>query len=209
MARDANAFRRSSPRFLPQPTVLVLCEDSKSSKNYIENAAYFFRSNTKVDVAHCGVTHPSGIVEEAIRRKAKFDRIYCVVDRDEHKCFDRAVQLAKAQNKIFLIKSFPCFEFWLLLHYGYCRKPFSRSGAYSAGDNVSRELRKKDGMKGYDKGSGVDYFNMLLGERFDLARQVSPKVMADAVGSGENNPSTDFHILIDDLERLGRLQPAS
>lgn len=207
MVRNVNSFRRPSPRFLPQPTVLVLCEDSKSGKSYIENAAHHFRANAKVEVAHCGVTHPSGIVEEAIRREKKFDKIYCVIDRDEHKCFDRAVQLAKAHSKIILIRSFPCFEFWLLLHFGYCRKPFSRSGAHSAGDNVGRELKQKDGMKGYDKGSGIDYFNKLLGEKFDLARQISPRVMSDAVNSGEKNPSTEFHILINDLESLGKPQP--
>ncbi|OQR27800.1 hypothetical protein BWR15_29390 [Pseudomonas sp. T] len=209
MARTANSFKRPAPRFRPQPTVLVLCEDSKSGKKYIEDAAFHFRSNAKVEVAHCGVTHPSGIVAEAIRRKSKFDTIYCVVDRDEHKCFDRAILMAKDHKNIELIKSFPCFEFWLLLHFGFSRKPFSRSGSYSAGDNVNRELKQKNGMNTYDKKADINYFGLLLGEKFDTARQLAPRVMEDAVESGESNPSTELHLLINKLEELGTPIPAA
>ncbi|MEJ8666039.1 RloB family protein [Pseudomonas sp. LP23] len=204
MGRDAKSFKRKDPRFQPLPTVLILCEDLKSGKRYLEDAAIHFRSHAKVDIAHCGVTHPLGIVEEAVERQKKFDKVYCAIDRDTHASFDQALLLAKRHEKIQVIASYPCFEVWLLLHFGYMRKPFSRSGNRSAADCVSAELRKKPGMNDYEKAANVKYFNQLLGEPFTTARAQSPRVLDDAIANRELNPSTEIHLLIDVIENLSK-----
>lgn len=204
MARDAKSFKRKEPRFQPIPTVLILCEDLKSGKRYLEDAALHFRSNAKVEIAHCGVTHPLGIVEKAVERQSKFDKVYCAVDRDTHESFDQALLLATRHEKIQVIASYPCFEVWLLLHFGYTRRPFTRSGNRSAGDCVSAELKKKPGMDAYEKGANVRYFNQLLGEPLTTARAQSPRVLADAIANREPNPSTEIHLLIDVIENLSK-----
>ncbi|MCE1005632.1 RloB family protein [Pseudomonas monteilii] len=204
MARDAKSFKRKEPRFQQIPTVLILCEDLKSGKRYLEDAALHFRSNAKVEIAHCGVTHPLGIVEEAVERQKKFDKVYCAIDRDTHQSFDQALLLARRHDKIQVIASYPCFEVWLLLHFGYMRRPFMRSGNRSAADCVSVELKRKPGMNDYEKAANVKYFNQLLGEPFATARAQSPRVLSDAIANGELNPSTEIHLLIDEIENLSK-----
>lgn len=209
MARDVKSFARREARFKPLPTVLVLCEDLKSSKNYLEDAAVHFRSNAKVEVAHCGKTDPYGIVEEAVERQRKFDKVYCAIDRDSHESFDEAILLARRHKKIEIIASYPCFEVWFILHFGYTRKPFNRSGKHSAGDRVSMELRKKPGMEDYEKSGKKNHFRNLLGVPFETARTQSPRALEDAIENLERNPSTEIHLLIDVFEELSRPTPSS
>ncbi|OYQ20688.1 hypothetical protein B7L09_11660 [Pseudomonas mandelii] len=207
MARSIRLFDRKAPRFKPQPKVLILCEDSQSGKRYLEDAAFHFRANAQVEVAHCGVTHPSGIVERAIARQRDFDKVFCALDRDTHLCFDRAVDLAKPHPKIKVIASFPCFEFWLLLHFGYNRKPFAAAGGKSPGELVTKSLRGQPLMENYEKGKNVSHFDLLLGEPFQRARSLAPKIIEDVAISGEPNPSTEIHLLMDEFETLSKPQP--
>ncbi|MCF4993969.1 RloB domain-containing protein [Pseudomonas syringae] len=199
-------FERKPSRFKPQPKVLVLCEDSKSGKQYLEEAASYFRASAHVEIVHCGVTHPSGIVERAVIRQRRFDKVFCVLDRDTHLCFERALDLAKSHPKIQVIASYPCFEFWLLLHFGFNRKPFRAVGKYSPADLVIKSLRTKHGMDRYEKGRTIGYFAQLSGEPFTTARILAPKILEDVVLSGEPNPSTDIHLLMDEFEILAQPQ---
>jgi RloB-like protein len=208
MARNPTSFSRAKPQLKPQPTVLILCEDSKSGKTYLEDASKHFRAHTKVEIAHSGYTDPKGIVNTAIKRQAKFDEVFCVIDRDTHPSFNEAIQLANAHQKITLIKSYPCFEFWLLLHFGSTRKPYTAAGNHSAGDLLNQDLRSKAGMESYNKGSTISTFASLLGEPLNNARRVSPQVLAQAITEYEFNPSTELHLLIDRFEELSKPQPA-
>lgn len=207
MVRSVRLFDRKAPRFKAQPKVLILCEDSKSGKRYLEEAAFHFRANAQVEIAHCGVTHPSGIVEIAIARQKGFDKVFCALDRDTHFCFERAINLAKPHPKIKIIASYPCFEFWLLLHFGFNRKPFRAVGKYSPGDLVAKSLREKPSMDKYQKGEDTNYFAQLLGEPFQKARALAPKIIEDVAISGEPNPSTEIHLLMDEFETLSKPQP--
>lgn len=209
MARNTASFNRANPQFKPQPTVLILCEDSNSGKTYLEDASKHFRAHTKVEIAHCGKTDPKGIINEAIKQKAKFDQVFCVIDRDTHPSFNEAIQLASTHQKVTLIKSYPCFEFWLLLHFGYARKPYTAAGNHSAGDLLNQDLRSKVGMESYDKGNANSMFESLLGEPFDKARKISPQVLAQAINEQEFNPSTELHLLIDRFEELSKPQPCA
>jgi hypothetical protein len=202
MARSANSFSRGEPKYAPEKKILVVCEDTKSGKQYLEEAADHFRAALLIEVAHAGVTHPSGIVEYAIRRQKKFDEVYCAIDRDSHSTFAAALDTAKAHKKITVMPSYPSFEFWILLHFGYCRKPFNRTGRLSAGDCVVKDIKTKPLLADYDKGKDRSYFSELLGAPFDLARKVSPRVLKDAEDCGQLNPSTTIHLLIDKFEEL-------
>jgi hypothetical protein len=202
MGRSVRLFDRKKSRFKQQPKVLILCEDSKSGKRYLEDAAFHFRANAQVEVAHCGVTHPSGIVERAIARQKAFDKVFCALDRDTHLCFNRAIDLAKPHPKIKVIASFPCFEFWLLLRFGYNRKPFAAVGGKSPGELVAKSLRSQLLMEGYEKGESVSHFDLLKGVPFNTARTLAPRVLSDAAKSGEPNPSTEIHLLMNEFEAL-------
>lgn len=107
MAQRRNTILRGKPRYQPQPTVLVICEDAKSGKSYLHDANQYFRSNFQI--SHCGHTDPAGIVREGLKRAKTFDRVICVIDRDAHANFDEAQQLAQQSSKLHLCVSYPCF----------------------------------------------------------------------------------------------------
>ncbi len=200
-------FDRSKPKFKQQPTVLVICEDTKSGKRYLEDASLHFRVKVQVEIMHCGKTDPKGIVAEAINRQGKFDRVFCAIDRDTHKNFDEAQALVKTSKKVELIVSYPCFEFWLLLHFGYCRKPYAAAGKYSPADLLIKELQTHECLQDYDKGKDRNIFELMLKNGFAEARRVAPKVLAEAIASGDMNPSTRLHELLDFFEELSQPQP--
>lgn len=206
MAKTASSFARNKPSLKPQPRILVLCEDSKSSRRYLEDANDYFRSFASVEISHCGKTNPIGIIREAISAcSRKYEFAYCVIDRDTHPFFDDALQLARQHSeKIALIVSYPCYEFWLLLHFGKTRKPYNRARNSSAGDLLVKDLIAADTiMRGYEKGGAIGLFDALL-DRFPLARKWSKQILEEAAEDGALNPSTSLHLLMDRLEELGQ-----
>jgi len=201
------AFERKKPSLKPQACVLVICEDTKSSLQYLNDAARHFRAYAEVDIVHCGKNDPLNIVQEAMERQRKFDHVYCAIDRDRHENFDEALALAQVnKKKISVIASYPCYEFWLLLHFQKTRKPYIGVGKNSSGDLLGKDLRKLAGMENYEKGSSENLFDRLI-DRLPTARQRAAQVMAEALNDGELNPSTQLHELIECFERLGKPQP--
>jgi RloB-like protein len=206
--RNAASFARRSARFAPQPTVLILCEDSKASIAYLNDASRHFRASTSIRIVHEGRTDPLGIVQEALKQRSDWDEVHCVIDRNGHESFDAALQLAASQERVVVTPSYPCFEFWLLLHFVYTRSPFSAVGARSACDRATAELRLQPGMSHYDKGNLQGLFDRLLQEgRLPTALKNARSAAADAEKVAEPNPSTHMHRLIERIEALGRLAP--
>ncbi|MNT94701.1 hypothetical protein D3C72_2364430 [compost metagenome] len=62
-------------------------------------------------------------------------------------------------------------------------------------------------MEKYEKGKDISYFAQLLGKPFQTARTLAPKILEDVAISGEPNPSTEIHLLIDEFESLSKPQP--
>lgn len=205
--RQQLPFQRGGARFQAQPTVLVICEDSKSSKNYLDDVKVHFRAQLQVRVTHCGKTDPRGIITEAIRRSKSFDQVFCVIDRDEHPSFDQAVALVAGVPKVAVIASYPCFEYWLLIHFGYNRKPYTRAGARSPADCLIDDLKAKSGMEDYGKGNKVSPFQCLTLDQLKAARGHAVRALREAVEVSDFNPSTRLHELIEFMERLGAPVP--
>jgi RloB-like protein len=205
VARKASSFVRRPARFKPQPRVLVICEDLKSCRIYLQEAAQHFRCQADVEISHIGKTDPLGLVVEAKGRHADYDYVYCAIDRDSHASFDEAIERAAASPSVGVISSHPCYEFWLLLHFRKTRSPFAPSGNRSAADNVIVALRKEDGMGKYAKEDAAGLFGALLG-RLPDARRHAHHVLAEAIADGNLNPSTRLHQLLDLFESLGKPQ---
>jgi hypothetical protein len=206
MARMPTRFDRKKPSLQQQPRVLVLCEDSKSSRIYLQDAANHFRAYAEVEISHCGKNDPKGIVEEAVRRQRNYDHVYCAIDRDSDPKFDAAlVQAAAHADKVTVIASYPCYEYWLLLHFRKTRSPYLGVGSHSSGDLLVKDLRKETGMEAYDKAASQPLFESLL-STLPKARKHAAEVLAEAHGDGAWNPSTRLHELIDLFDRLGKPQ---
>jgi len=207
MARMPSRFDRKKPSLKPQPSVLVLCEDAKSSRMYLQDAAKHFRAYAEVEICHCGKNDPKGIVEEAVKRQRNYDHVYCAIDRDSDPKFDAAlIQAAAYASKVTVIASYPCYEYWLLLHFRKTRSSYVGVGNHSSGDLLVKDLRKETGMEAYDKGTSQHLFDDLL-SKLPTARKHAAEVLADANGDGDWNPSTRLHELIDLFENLGKPQP--
>ncbi len=161
MARSVQSFERRGRRYKPQPLSLIVCEDSTSCLNYLGDVSRHFRSFAQVEISHGGMTDPLGIVKHAASRKRSFDKVFCAIDRDSHANFDDAIQLSR-QVGVEVIASYPCYEYWLLLHFTRSRAPFASTDRYSAGELAVRELRKHDQMADYAKGSSKRVFDLLL-----------------------------------------------
>ncbi len=150
---------------------------------------------------------PLKIVEQAIKQQGKYDCVYCTIDRDTHETFDAALKLAKTSAKIKIIASYPCYEFWLLLHFCKHLKEYKAVGNYSPADVLIKDLCKYSGMENYDKGEERNLFCFLLNNGFTQARENSPIILKNAKTSGQMNPSTQLHELIDYFEKLSQPQP--
>ncbi len=181
----------------------MLCEDTKSALNYLQGAARHFRSHAVVKIAHCGRTDPIGIVEEAIASRRNFEFTFCVIDRDTHESFEDALlRAAEFGDTIKVLPSYPCYEYWLLLHYKFTRAPVASVGAQSAGTRMAAALRAEDGMAEYEKGSSNSVFDRLL-DRLPAAKVNAARALDAAIAEQEMNPSTELHLLILEFERLG------
>ncbi len=203
MSRSAESFSRGKPKFKQQPKLLVICEDSKSSLIYLEDAANHFRVDVKVKIAHLGVTDPLNIVTKGLAQVNKYDHVYCVIDRDNHANFDAAITQSQTSAKLTVITSYPCFEYWLLLHFFYTRKPYTAVGGVSAGASLVKDLKKYELMKNYDKGRVANIFSVLLDEdRFNIARKRAARILKEVTIDGVVNSSTQLHLLLDELEKL-------
>lgn len=202
MIRNAASFRRGKPTLAQQPLVLIICEDTKSSKSYLLDAKVHFRATAFVEVIHVGHTDPRGIVKIGLDRARKYDQVFCVIDRDTHPTFDEAVQLAKSNSNLHLIISYPCFEYWLYLHFHYSRRTYRRVGDNSPAQQMVRALKECEGMSEYDKGTADSLFQFLL-QRLPIAIRNGERTLKDAELDNEMDPSTEIQKIIQRLSELG------
>ena len=182
--------------------VLIVCEGKKTEPKYIEGLLHHHRLSM-VRVVGKG-SDPSVVVKEAKKKRLKekkhrddYDKVFCVFDRDEHTTFETASEEA---NKYGLtpIRSWPCFEFWILLHYRYTRSPYGRSGEKTAAHNCLEDVQQY--LPGYTK--GAEGIFQELEKILERAKRNSEKAFADAMATSECNPSTEIHILVNYLQSL-------
>ena len=203
-ARTRNQVNRRRSSRERHDRVLIVCEGYKTEPNYFVDIRNDYKlSSVNIKVKGTG-THPSTVVREAkkLRKEARrqgnaYDRIYCVFDRDEHIGFDQTCNEAM-QVGLKLARSWPCFEFWLLLHYGQWRRPFSRSGTRSQADQCIQELRKR--FPEYEKGK-ENIFSKLK-HQLEEAKINAASGLRDAKQTGECDPSTEIHLLVEYLQSL-------
>ena len=187
--------------------MLIVCEGEKTEPIYFSELKDHYKlSNANIAVTPASGTDPLSIVRTAQKRQAEekkhgehYDRIYCVFDRDRHYNFPAACDKID-RSTLRAARSWPCFEYWLLLHFGYTRSPFTEGGNNSPCDNCIKALKQADTMRDYQKGT-VGVFGQLL-ERLDAAKRNARQARSDALETGEDNPSTEVHDLVHYLQHL-------
>jgi len=207
-AREAESLRRKAAKRAPHDVVLIVCEGSKTEPYYFNGLRNHLRlSNANIVIADkTAGSDPLSVVNYAIERHKKdpfYDRVYCVFDRDKHTTYDAALDKARATRlkkgaTLHVITSIPCFEIWLLLHFGFTSRPYSAAGASSNCALVETELKLL--IAGYQKGSRNIF--ELVKDQLNDAITNARRLDAFHQTSGTDNPSTKIHELVESLQNL-------
>ena len=206
MSRSSRYFSlgRRGPIRDPRAKIIVICEGALTEPIYFRALAKHYRTLIDVEGA-AGV--PMSVVNRAIEllprrsrsRKDNFeknDKVWAVLDRDEHPQYIEATNKAKSAG-IDVGYSDPCFELWLVLHFRDWDSPVDRH-------KIQAELRKL--VPEYDPGKSktVD-FDTIRGEVQEAekrAKRLEGNRAAERDPYG--NPSTSVFELTAQIRTHGR-----
>lgn len=211
--------RRAASR-APMRRVLIVTEGEVTEVEYFEALKSLLKL-VSVDLDICGKecdSSPTAVVRYALQRadaegahdKGGYNDVYCVFDRDTHTDFERALSQILTKNKprsgfkgetITAVPSYPCFEFWLLLHFVCSRAPFTAAGGKTVAEVVEAELRGHTPFENFAKSLTKEMIEALQANT-DIAMKRAERVMQDANDTGEVNPSTKVHLLVKALYDL-------
>lgn len=187
-----------------QPLHLFICEDSKSSKYYMQGLGKVKGINIKTENAYG--TSPQNVFETALDKKklfsdSEFVNIYCLFDKDD--CsdveFKRVIQECRKEGFIEAV-SVPCYEYWLLLHIQKTSKSFLNTKECC---EYFRNLYNKKFKTTYELPqlkAKSDIFNDLK-EGLDFAIKNAEELDLDE----NSNPYTNMHKVISELLKNGTM----
>lgn len=206
-ARRNDEFKRVSKSRPQMKKILIVCEGEKTEPAYFTDFVKYCRISTASIIeitGDCG-SSPTSVVSSAKARYAKekkksapYDKVYCVFDRDAHPSYHSAISQIHSLNpkNVFVaITSVPCFEFWLLLHFGYSRKAFSPQKGKSEGAQMLSEL--KNYIPNYEKKAHGVFAQLKdqLGDALSFCERVEKEAQKD----GSENPTTKVGQLVKEL----------
>lgn len=218
--KTAKKIARRAATRTPKRRVLIVTEGELTEVEYFEALKSGLKL-TNVDLDICGKecdSSPTAVVRYALQRadaegahdKGGYNDIYCVFDRDTHEDFERALSQIHAANRpgsrfkgetATAIPSYPCFEFWLLLHFTYTRAPFTSENGKTAAQAVQAALREHDPFKKFEKSLTAEMLETLE-RNTQNAIDRADKADQDTIETGEANPSTKVHLLVKALLSL-------
>lgn len=211
-ARAGSQLQRQQRERARNKRYLIVCEGTKTEPHYLRELLDDLGIRPQVvRVAPNNGVSPDRVVAHALKLYDEdaaagdaFDQVYCVFDRDRHTTFDAAVQrtqaLSGAGKPFVAITSTPCFEVWLLLHFGYSDQPFHAAGKKSVGDQVVSALKTKRGFADYDKGQHGVYGQ--LKDKLADALIHAARLRQHGATTNSINPATDVDGLVKDIQAL-------
>lgn len=211
-ARAGAQLQRQKRERARNKRYLIVCEGTKTEPYYLRELLDDLGIRPQVvRIAPNDGVSPDRVVAHAVALYEQdavagdpFDTVYCVFDRDRHTTFDAAVQrtrdLNAAGQPFVAITSTPCFEVWLLLHFGYSDQPFHAAGKKSVGDQVVSALKTKPGFAKYGKGQKGIYGQ--LKDRLADALTHAERLRRHGAATGSINPATDADELVKAIQAL-------
>jgi hypothetical protein len=208
-AKKAEALRREAEKREAYDLVLIVCEGGKTEPKYLQELRDAFKlstANIRIAGDECG-SSPRNVVDYALttyKKEKKYNRVFCVFDKDRHPSYNEALERIRTArmgkgDTIEAITSVPCFEVWILLHFGYTTKAFGSTGpSGSICASVIKALKKH--ISTYDKGTGGLFSS--LKERLPGAMIHACQLEKHTEESGSDNPSTKMHLLVGYLRDL-------
>ena len=218
--KTAEALARRKANRDTKRRILIVTEGEVTEVEYFESLKSLLRLGS-VDLDICGKecdSSPTAVVRYALRRaetegahdKGGYNDVYCVFDRDTHADFERALSQILTANKprsgfkgetIQAVPSYPCFEFWFLLHFTYSRAPYAPANGKTVAQVVEAELKKHSPFESYAKSLTKEMLESLL-TNMNKAIGYAENAMNDSEVTGEKNPSTEVHLLVKALYDL-------
>ena len=207
--RKIDDYKRRESFKEPRKSILIVCEGEKTEPIYF-NALKERLRLIMVDVDIVGegaapitvVDHVIELREERKRiarrslTKTAYEVMYCVIDVEvpvPHESLARAIDKAK-RNKLEVILSNPCFEYWYILHFRKTSAPFNRS------QDAKAALRREH--PAYNE-SDTTIFNVVYPKTSD-AIKYSKEVLKEQHNNSEDlsdcNPSTHVHKIVEYLQ---------
>lgn len=212
MSTIRKSFARKPPTRKSQDTVLIVCEGSVTEPTYFEDMILdlgLSGTDVKICGSECG-TDPMSVVKYAVQELKQstrgFDFVYCVIDKDSHDNFPEAIAFERnfrssKTKKLAIIWSDPCFEYWVMLHFGYSAKPYVKQGSSSRCTACIKDLgRMSDAnatLGDYKKNKKGIY--KLLKQRYQQAKLNAEKRKTECDAQDATNPSTLVHELCEKL----------
>ncbi len=211
--RKIDDYKRREAFKEPRKSILIVCEGEKTEPIYF-NALKDRLRMAMVDVEIVGEgAAPITVVNSAIELreerkqiasksliKTEYEIIYCVIDVEApqpHGSLIDAVIKAK-DNKLEIILSNPCFEYWYILHFRKTSAPFSRSR------DAKSALRQQH--PAYSE-SDTTIFNVVYPKTSDAIKH-SKEVLNEQHNDSEDlrdcNPSTHVHKIVEYLQNMSQ-----
>lgn len=197
---------RASSETRERRRVLIVCEDSKSSRYYLES---FPVDKQRIEISVLGTgMNTNSLVEEAIKKieqaakqRRHYSVVWCVFDRDSFPLdnYNRAFRLAKNNKIIKVAWANEAFELWYLLHFCYLDAGLSRA-------DYQNKLRDK-GLD-YDKADKTIYAKVRHLQDTAIKNAARLEKHWNDCGRAcpeRENPSTGVHKLVEYLNELADL----
>jgi hypothetical protein len=193
---------RRAPTLSIPPAMLVFCEGKTEQRLLSE-----LRGCWRVAAARVIVTGEEGVpstlvgrardARESHRRafgSTDDPAIWVVFDRDDHKCWERAIRMARDLGFSLAISN-PCFEIWGLLLY-------QDQTAYIERKVLHRKFARLH--PGYDHKKNPYLCCTTVLAKIDAAKDRADRLQREASHHGKprRNPWTSFHELVEALRQM-------
>jgi len=200
--RSRQSFRRASKARPPRAVTLIVCEGETERYYFEALRVRLGLSNAEVQVPPKPTGRsPRQLVDyaESQLKSGGYDRGYCVFDRDTHTTFAEARQRIRAlatRSRTPLIiaeaVSIPCWEVWVLLHFGRSDRAYADAAEAKRVAYVGTAL-------GY--GSTDPRLAEQLLDHLDEALE-NADWLERRTGRIDENPSTSVHHVVRHLQSV-------
>ncbi len=201
--RKQRKTKRPNPAKDDYVRVLIVCEDEKTEPAYFKEIIGEYDINS-VNIKIIGTgKDPKSVVKcakkealDAKRAKDAYAYVFCVFDEDSHTTFVSASDTIQNNNNLTAARSWPCFEYWVLLHFNNSSRHFHRTGKSPCNNCI--EVLKKD-IPDYEK--NYENFGSLM-DKLKVAITNAKASRQRAEADGEDNPSTEVYKILECLKEL-------
>lgn len=213
--KNINDYKRKDASKEPRKSVLIVCEGKKTEPIYFNSLKSKLRlAMVEVEIVGEGAA-PINVVDRAIElreerkllvrerkslTKVAYEVVYCVIDVEApipHESLARAIDKANG-NKLDVILSNPCFEYWYILHFRKTSAPY----------NTSRDVKSALGREhsAYSEGDTTIFYVVYPKTSYAIKR--SKEVLNEQHNDAEDlrncNPSTHVHKIVEYLQNTAQ-----